>query len=52
MCVNVLQGVYSALLDRIEARGYDVLSTRVSLSGREKAAAIGRLWLEAARHGA
>lgn len=44
MCVNVLQGVYFELLERIEARDYDVLGGRVRLSGREKAAAIARLW--------
>ena len=48
MCVNVLQGVYLELLDRIERRRYDVLSQRVSLSGREKLTAIGGLWLQAA----
>ena len=48
MCVNVLQGVYFELLQRIEARDYDVLSERVRLSGREKAAAIARLWGSAA----
>ncbi|HWQ28488.1 MAG TPA: presqualene diphosphate synthase HpnD [Dehalococcoidia bacterium] len=44
MCVNVLQGVYAEILKRIEARRYDVLSARVSLSGKEKLAAIARLW--------
>lgn len=48
MCVNVLQGVYVELLNRIEQRRYDVLSERVSLSGREKLTAIGKLWLGAA----
>lgn len=48
MCVNVLQGVYAEILRRIEARNYDVLSDRVSLSGREKLTAIARLWLQAA----
>jgi phytoene synthase len=48
MCVNVLQGVYAEILRRIELREYDVLSERVSLSSREKLAAIGRLWLQAA----
>ncbi len=51
MCVNVLQGVYSELLKRIEARGYDVLSERVGLSGGEKATAIARLWGDAALRG-
>jgi phytoene synthase len=48
MCVNVMQGVYAGLLDRIEARNYDVLSERIRLSGREKVTAILRLWLQAA----
>lgn len=48
MCVNVLQGVYAEILKRIEGRQYDVLSGRVRLSGREKMASIGRLWLQAA----
>ena len=48
MCVNVLQGVYFELLQRIEARDYDVLTERVRLSGREKASAIARLWGDAA----
>lgn len=48
MCVNVLQGVYAEILDRIERRRYDVLSRKVALSGREKFAAIARLWAGAA----
>ena len=48
MCVNVLQGVYFELLRRIEARGYDVFTGRVRLSGPEKVAAIARLWAGAA----
>jgi phytoene synthase len=48
MCVNVLQGVYAEILKRIEARRYDVLTGRVSLSGREKLALIARLWASAA----
>ena len=48
MCVNVLQGVYAGILERIEARDYDVLSERVGLSGREKLMAIGKLWAQAA----
>ena len=48
MCVNVLQGVYFELLKRIEARDYDVLSERVSLSTREKLWTIGKLWGDAA----
>src|SRR5579883_28702 len=48
MCVNLLQGVYAEILKRIEARTYDVLSERVSLSGREKLTAIAALWGKAA----
>ena len=48
MCVNVLQGVYSEILARIEARDYDVLNERVGLSGKEKMMAIGKLWAQAA----
>lgn len=48
MCVNVLQGVYLEILKRIEARNYDVLSERVSLSNKEKLAAIGKCWAQAA----
>ncbi|MHB8684646.1 MAG: phytoene/squalene synthase family protein [Dehalococcoidia bacterium] len=48
MCVNVLQGVYSEILKRIEARQYDVMGEKVSLSSREKLGAIGKLWLRAA----
>lgn len=48
MCVNVLQGVYAEILDRIQRRRYDVLSQKVALSAREKFAAIARLWAGAA----
>ena len=48
MCVNVLQGVYFEILKRIEARDYDVLSERVSLSAREKLWTIAKLWGDAA----
>lgn len=48
MCVNVMQGVYFELLERIEARHYDVMRERVSLSTPEKLIAIGRLWAGAA----
>ena len=48
MCVNVLQGVYGEILKRIEARKYDVLTDRVSLSAREKMTAIAKLWAQAA----
>lgn len=48
MCVNVLQGVYSELLRRIEQRNYDVLSERVAISTPGKLALIGKLWVDAA----
>ncbi len=48
MCVNVLQGVYAAILDRIARRRYDVLSERVALSAPEKLALVGWLCLRAA----
>lgn len=48
MCVNVLQGIYQEILKRIEARNYDVLTERVSLSGREKLTSIAALWGRAA----
>lgn len=35
-CPAVLAGLYKRLLDRIEARGYDVFTGRISLSLREK----------------
>lgn len=48
MCVNVLQGVYAAILGRIAWRRYDVLSERVALSAAEKLALVGWLCLRAA----
>ena len=45
-CPAVLGGIYSRLLDRIEAQGYDVYAKRVSLSGREKSLLMVRLWLQ------
>jgi phytoene synthase len=49
MCVNVLQGMYVRILERIETREYDVLSQPVRLSGREKLVAVAGLWAEATR---
>ncbi len=45
-CPAVLGGIYSRLLDRIEAQGYDVYAKRVSLSDREKLLLMVRLWLQ------
>ncbi|MCS7295347.1 MAG: phytoene/squalene synthase family protein [Chloroflexota bacterium] len=48
MCVNVLQGVYAAILTRIARRNYDVLTERVALAAPEKLALVGWLCLRAA----
>ena len=45
-CPAVLGGIYSRLLDCIEAQGYDVYAKRVSLSSREKLFLMVRLWLQ------
>lgn len=44
LCPAVLRALYSAVLDRIEARDYDVFGERVSLSSREKLALTARVW--------
>ena len=44
-CVAVLQGLYSRLLERMEARGFDVFTDRVRLSNWEKALLTAKLWL-------
>lgn len=43
-CAAVLGGIYSKLLDRIEAAGYDVFTQRVSLSTSEKLGVVVRSW--------
>ncbi|MEX2430411.1 MAG: presqualene diphosphate synthase HpnD [Dehalococcoidia bacterium] len=43
-CAAGLHQLYSRLLDRIEARGFDVFSSRVSLSACEKLQLTGKLW--------
>ncbi|MBI4233688.1 MAG: presqualene diphosphate synthase HpnD [Chloroflexi bacterium] len=43
-CPAVLGGMYSRILDRIEARGYNVFNGRVSLTAREKLLLMLRLW--------
>lgn len=48
MCVNVLQGVYAAILSRIAQRNYDIFSERVALSSAEKLAIVAWLSLRAA----
>lgn len=44
LCPAVLRALYSALLDRIESRDYDVFGERVALSSREKLALTTRVW--------
>ena len=43
-CTAVLIGVYSSILDRIEAADYDVFSGPVGLSAREKLVTMAKLW--------
>ena len=43
-CVSVLGGIYSKLLDRIEAADYDVFNRRVSLSTTEKLGVMAQSW--------
>ena len=42
MCVSMLSGLYREILDAIEARDYDVIAGRVSLSTPRKLALMGR----------
>ncbi|MCH7996641.1 MAG: phytoene/squalene synthase family protein [Chloroflexi bacterium] len=46
VCPAVLRSLYLALLDRIQARGYDVFSSRVRLNTSEKLALTGKIWLQ------
>ena len=41
-CLRALLGVYSALLDKIERRGYNVFQERIGLSRGEKLLALAR----------
>ena len=43
-CPAVLHGVYSAVLNRIEASGYDVFRRRIGLSKPEKIFIMAKLW--------
>ena len=43
-CPSVLVGFYSAILDKIEASGFDVYGRRVRLSSAEKLLLLARLW--------
>ena len=42
-CIAAARRLYSGILDRIEAAGYDVFSARVSVPGWRKVAAVGAL---------
>ena len=44
-CPAVLHGLYSRLLDRMEAVDYNVFGGRISLSTREKLGLLAKLWL-------
>jgi len=44
-CPAVLGQIYSHILDKIEARGFDVFNGRVSLSGREKYLITAQTWM-------
>jgi phytoene synthase len=46
-CPMLLSSLYSRILDRIEAKGYDVFSSRVSLSTAEKLILTFRTWVQA-----
>ena len=44
-CPAVLHGLYTRLLDRMEAVDYNVFGRRISLSTREKMGLLAKLWL-------
>ena len=44
-CVVMLHHIYSSILDRIERVGFDVFTSRITLSKREKMLILGRLWM-------
>ncbi len=44
MCTAVLQGIYAAILERIEDADYDVFKKRISLSTLEKTQLTVSLW--------
>jgi phytoene synthase len=46
-CPMLLAAIYSRILDRIEMKGYDVFSARVSLSTKEKLILTFRTWVRA-----
>ena len=43
-CPAVLTGIYSGILDRIEAADFDVFQDRIGLSTREKLFLVARQW--------
>lgn len=43
-CLALLHGLYSRILDRIEAAGFDVYSRRVGLATHEKLFLLAKLW--------
>ena len=45
-CPIILAGIYSRLLDRIEAQGFQVFNGRISLSAREKVFLATKSWIE------
>ena len=46
VCTSLLGNLYVALLDRIERNGYDVLTTRISLTLPEKLFLLVRTWFK------
>ena len=44
-CIVMLHHIYSSILDRIERVGFDVFTSRITLSKREKMLVLGRLWM-------
>ena len=46
VCTSLLGNLYMALLDRIERNGYDVLTTRISLTLPEKLFLLVRTWFK------
>ncbi|MGH2364506.1 MAG: presqualene diphosphate synthase HpnD [Chloroflexota bacterium] len=48
-CTATMGGIYLHILQRIEARDYDVFESRVSLSAPEKLRLIGHTWVDCLR---
>ena len=51
VCAGTMQGLYAEILQRIEARQYDVFAGRVGLTTGEKFALMGRTWVDSLRIG-